>query len=158
MDSCQDAITPPKESGLLDEAIMEWTAIFARLWMYEINRFNRETGLTFGQMNLLLHIHYHGPCKVSDVSELLQVSPPGASQMVERMVQQGLVKRREVSGDRRVRLVELTEQGQRKADGSVNSHLNWIRNLAGRIEPDQRKEAARHLRELTDKASQMELV
>lgn len=157
MDSCQDAITPPQESGLLDEAIMEWTATFARLWMHDINRFTRETGLTFGQMNLLLHIHYHGACEVSGVSELLQVSPPGASQMVERMVQQGLVKRREVSGDRRVRLVELTEQGQMMAYGCVNSHLNWIHKLAARIEPDLREETARYLRELTDKASQIGL-
>lgn len=158
MDSCQDAITPSQESVLLDEAIMEWTATFARLWMHDINRFSRNTGLTFGQMNLLLHIHYHGACEVSGVSELLQVSPPGASQMVERMVQQGLVTRREVTGDRRVRLVELTEQGQKMANECIDSHHEWVHTLAACIQPDRREETARHLRELTENASRMNLI
>ncbi len=66
-------------------------------------------------MNLMLHIHYRGPCEVSDVSDLMQMTPAGASQMVERLVQQGLVTRQEVSGDRRVRLVHLTIRGNKRA-------------------------------------------
>ncbi len=157
MESCQEPNTPPHMTNRLDEAIMEWTATFARLWMHDINHFSRETGLTFGQMNLILHIHYHGACEVSGVSDLLQVSPAGASQMVERMVQQGLVRRCEIPEDRRVRRVELTEQGKRMAAGCVESHLKWVRDLADSLDPDRRAETTRLLRELTEKAGKLDL-
>ncbi|MEI8132650.1 MAG: MarR family winged helix-turn-helix transcriptional regulator, partial [Leptolinea sp.] len=88
MESCQDQELSEECKNELENAIMDWTAIFVRLWMHDINSFTRTTGLSFGQMNLLLHIHYRGPCEVSGVSELMQMTAPGASQMVERMVQQ----------------------------------------------------------------------
>ena len=46
-------------------------------------------------------------------ADLMQVSPAGASQMVERLVQQGLVRRVESPGDRRVRQVHLPKKDAR---------------------------------------------
>jgi DNA-binding MarR family transcriptional regulator len=137
----------------LEKHIMDWTAIFVRLWMHDINRFTRATGLSFGQMNLMLHIHYRGPCEVSGVSELMQMTPPGASQMVERMVQQGLVSRSEIPGDRRVRLVHLTDQGNLVVQECIHAHEKWVRDLAESLTPEQQDETARALKVLIKKAN-----
>jgi DNA-binding MarR family transcriptional regulator len=141
----------------LENAIMDWTAIFVRLWMHDINRFTRSSGLSFGQMNLLLHIHYRGPCEVTSVSDLMQMTPPGASQMVERMVQQGLVTRCEVPGDRRVRLVHLTDQGRKLVLESINVHREWVHSLADSFTPEQQAEAVRVLQMLTSQSARLKL-
>src|SRR5512133_3273526 len=130
MKSCQDGEPLEIEKNSIDNAIMDWTAVFVRLWMHDINNFTRSTGLSFGQMNLMLHLHYKGPCEVNGVSEVMQMTAPGASQMVERMVQQGLVARGEVPGDRRVRMVYLTDQGKDVVRDCIRLHETWVHNLA----------------------------
>ena len=157
MESCQDQILKEENKSQLDNAIMDWTAVFVRLWMHDINRFTRSIGLSFGQMNLLLHIHYRGPCEVTSVSDLMQMTPAGASQMVERMVQQGLVTRCEVPGDRRVRLVHLTDQGCKLVLESINVHQEWVHSLASSFTPEQQAEAVRVLQMLTNQSAQLKL-
>ena len=49
-----------------------------------------ETGLSRPQIHALLHIYHAGECRVSDVSALGDSSPAAASQLVDRLVQQGL--------------------------------------------------------------------
>ncbi|WP_158423451.1 MarR family winged helix-turn-helix transcriptional regulator [Leptolinea tardivitalis] len=134
----------------IESAIMDWTAIITRLWMHDINQFTRTSGLSFGQMNLMLHIHYRGACEVSGVSDLMQMTPAGASQMVERMVQQGLVTRNEVPGDRRIRLVHLTRQGEEMVQGCIRLHEKWVHELAETLSSDEQAEAERILMRLTE--------
>lgn len=143
------------ESNAIDNAIMDWTAVFVRLWMHDINNFTRATGLSFGQMNLLLHLHYRGPCEVSGVSEVMQMTAPGASQMVERMVQQGLVTRGEVPGDRRVRQVALTDEGKNVVRGCIRLHEKWVGDLAGSLSEEDRAETTRVLNRLTVNATKI---
>jgi hypothetical protein len=57
MKSCQDQTVPEEDVNSLKKAIMDWTTIFVRQWMHDINR---STGLFFGHMNLLLHIQSRG--------------------------------------------------------------------------------------------------
>ena len=76
----------------LELVILDWTVMILRFSMHDLSRFTHSTGLTLGQMNVLLHLYYQGVKEVMDFAELLQVTPAGASQMVERMVHQGLVR------------------------------------------------------------------
>jgi predicted transcriptional regulator len=76
--------------------------------MNDLLRSARGSGLSWVQMAVLLHLHYRGPREVMACGELLQLSPAGASQMIERLVQGGLVQRSETPDDRHVRLVHLT--------------------------------------------------
>jgi DNA-binding MarR family transcriptional regulator len=157
MESCQVQEFVKENMVSLDAAMMDWTAILVRLWMHDINFFTRSAGLSFGQMNLLLHIHYRGPCEITTVSDLMQMTHPGASQMVERMVQQGLVIRSEIPGDRRVRLVQLTDQGCQMVEECIRTHERWIHNLVVSLTPELQTEAVGVLQMLTSQAYQLKL-
>jgi DNA-binding MarR family transcriptional regulator len=157
MESCQDQNQLEENLNQLDNAIMDWSAVFVRLWMHDINRYTRATGLSFGQMNLMLHIHYRGPCEVSGVSDLMQMTPPGASQMVERLVLQGLVTRTEIPGDRRVRLVHLTDQGKMVVQECIHAHENWVHDLGASLTPEQQSAATELLKMLTIQANQLQI-
>ncbi len=155
MKSCQDGEPLEKITNDIDNAIMDWTAVFVRLWMHDVNNYTRASGLSFGQMNLMLHLHYKGACEVSGVSEVMQMTAAGASQMVERMVQQGLVTRSEVPGDRRVRVVCLTEQGMNVVNECINLHRTWVHDLGQSLPAEDRAQAARIMRQLTENAGKL---
>ncbi len=104
----------------LTQLLLDWSTIFVRLSMHDFNRFARGGGLSLAQMSVLMHLHYNGPREVMGFADLMQVSPAGASQMIERLVQSGLVQRIESRDDRRVRQVHLTEQGRA---GGADKHL-----------------------------------
>lgn len=72
----------------------------------------QETGVSFAQMIVLYTLHARGAVTVSAIAERTKLSLPTASQMIERMVRDGLVSRAENPDDRRSRLVRITPRGE----------------------------------------------
>jgi DNA-binding MarR family transcriptional regulator len=73
--------------------------------------FMQQTGLSRYQIHALMHIYHAGECAIAEIGALSEASPAAASQLVERLVQQGLVERREDPQNRRIKKLSLTEQG-----------------------------------------------
>lgn len=138
------------------QAILDWTAIFMRQSMSGFLRFARGSGLSWMQMALLMHLHYRGPREVMACGDLLQLSPAGASQMIERLVQAGLVQRSETPDDRRVRLVHLTEEGRQVVAESVQAQQGWLEPLLAALTAEQRVAVSQALRVLTAQATALE--
>lgn len=72
----------------------------------------KQHGLSTPQIHALLYIFHSGECQVSDIGALADVSNAAASQLVERLVQQDLVDRREDPENRRNKLVTLSKKGK----------------------------------------------
>jgi len=139
------------------QAILDWTAVFMRLSMNGFLRFARGSGLSWAQMAVLMHLHYRGPREVMACGELLQLSPAGASQMIERLVKQGLVQRSETPDDRRVRLVHLTKAGRQVVDEIIRAQQGWLEQLLSALTGEQRAAVSRALRTLTTQATLLEV-
>ncbi len=73
--------------------------------------FMHQTGLSRPQIHALLHIFHAGECRVSEIAVLSGATPAAASQLVERLVQQGLVERSEDPQNRRIKKLRLTPKG-----------------------------------------------
>jgi MarR family 2-MHQ and catechol resistance regulon transcriptional repressor len=73
-------------------------------------QFLHQTGLSGPQIHALLHIYHAGECPISEIGALTGASPAAASQLVERLVQQGWVQRSEDPKDRRIKRVRLTRK------------------------------------------------
>jgi DNA-binding MarR family transcriptional regulator len=58
-----------------------------------------------GHVQILIALT-HGPHSVGQLAEVLGVSPPAATQLVDRLVEHGMVERRHDPADRRVVLVD----------------------------------------------------
>ncbi len=71
-----------------------------------------ELDLSMAQLKVLFVLACRGPLTVSEVAERLGVSPPTASHLIDRVVQLGLVERREDERDRRRTRVKLTPHGE----------------------------------------------
>ncbi len=72
------------------------------------------------------------------------------------MVQQGLVQRGETPGDRRVRLVNLTEAGRQLVEESIEAQQRWLGPLLASLTDEQRTAATETLRLLTAQALRLE--
>ena len=68
--------------------------------------------LTIGQLKSLFLIEYEGVASVGRLASTLGVTPPSASGIVERLVEQGLVGRGENPDDRRTITLSATTAGK----------------------------------------------
>ncbi len=144
------------EEADLTKVMLDWSTMFIRISLHDFNRYTRNTGLSLVQMTVLLHLYYQGPSEVMNFCEMMQVSPAGASQMIERMAQQGVVQRGEAPGDRRVRLVSLTEQGRALVEESIAARQAWVEQLISDLSAQERDQVLSALRTLTVRASKVE--
>ncbi|MDI3298721.1 MAG: MarR family transcriptional regulator [Bacillota bacterium] len=76
----------------------------ARRWL--------ELELTMGQLKGLFALAQGGPMPVGRLAEVLGVSEPTASALVDRLARLGLVRREEDNRDRRRTLVSLSPRGE----------------------------------------------
>lgn len=95
--------------------------ILARI-IQDFMQFMHQTGLSTPQINALLHIYHAGECQLSEIGGLTDSSKPAASQLVERLVQQGLVERTEDPLDRRNKKLRLTEKSLGLIQNGVTSN------------------------------------
>jgi DNA-binding MarR family transcriptional regulator len=141
----------------LTAILLEWSTTFIRLSLHDFNRYTRGAGLSLPQMTILLHLHYQGANEVTQICEMMQVTPAGASQMIDRMVQQGMVRREEAPGDRRVRLVKLTDKGRKVVLESIAARQAWIEDLVAGLPPAEIERIGSALLTLNQAASTMEI-
>jgi DNA-binding MarR family transcriptional regulator len=90
----------------------------ARLYPLMIGRMGRlrtlvheGMDLTYNQYKTLLTIADRGECSLGDLGRELEVAMSSASQMVDRLVGQGLVHREQDADNRRQVIIRLTPQG-----------------------------------------------
>ena len=138
------------------EVLSEWTQLFMRRTMRDFSEFMRSWELSMPQVSTMFRLHYRGKCAVSDIAQQLDVSNAAASQMVDRLEQKRLVDRVHHPADRRVRMVQLTEQGQALLEEGLQARLNWISDLTRMLSPDQQETIIVAMAALTDAARQME--
>lgn len=71
----------------------------------------QQANLSMPRLVALFHLQRSGSATISELSEQLNLALATTSQIIDQMVQSGLVERREDSNDRRQKLVTLTTSG-----------------------------------------------
>ncbi len=123
----------------LAKTLHDWTRVVMQHSMRNIMLQAKEHNYSMAQLNALFRIKRKGTCGVSDLGEEMGVTSAAASQLLERLVQQGLTVRTEDPQDRRNKLVTLTEAGERIIQESAAAHQNWLTQVADLLSPDEQK-------------------
>lgn len=145
------------EKEELSSLLLEWSTTLLRLSLHDFHHVTRSQGLSLAQMFALMHLHYRGASEVTHFCEMMQISPAGASQMIERLVQQGVVQRDEIPGDRRVRLVQLTERGRQAVLESIASRRDWVEQIVADLSPEERRQIKSALNLLNERAAELDV-
>ena len=135
--------------NILLEALDNWANVYLLRSMSAYLDYLKTTGISLQQAYALTFIYYNGPSKISRICEHMLVSAPAASQMVDRLEKQDLVRRVAEPGDRRVRNVVLSEQGQHFVRQSIAARQNWTREIPEELEAQQMDQISEALRLLT---------
>ncbi len=125
------------------ELIRRWVQALDARSMAEWRTMVRQEGLSIHQMILLMRLFGGGSCGVHDLGRGLGVSSAAASQMVDRLVQAGLVDREESAEDRRVRRVQLSARGRQLIDRAARHRYHWVDALVGELAAEDRAAAGR---------------
>ena len=133
------------------DALREWVEVLMHSSMLGLAAHAKTNGLSMSQLGTLLHVHKLGACGVTNLSEDLGVTNAATSQMLDRLVQGGLVRREEDPVDRRSKRIELTAKGLEVMNSSMEARQQWFAVLAGTLNDDELATATRTLRLLSNR-------
>jgi DNA-binding MarR family transcriptional regulator len=137
--------------------LTDWSAVFMRNSMRNFIRYSKESGLSMTQIGALFRIFHLGNSAISNVGEELGVTPAAASQMLERLVQQGLILRSEDPVDRRVKQIVLTDKGRKTVKEGISARQQWFFDLAEMLSEGERAQVVEALTMLIERANQLDL-
>ncbi len=135
--------------------LQEWVGTFMRRSMNGMIRYMRENELSVTQVGALFEIR-QGRSSVSELGESMGITIAAASQMIERLVQQGLIVRLEDPDDRRAKPLALTEKGARTIKHCVRARQGWLDDIAASLSADEREQVADALRMLLERTRPLE--
>lgn len=98
------------------------------------------------QMRTLGYIYHHAPCPLRAVAEGVGVSVASASEMVDRLVEEGVVQREPDPSDRRRVLLTLTEHALAVGDAMHRLRYAQITHAMHALDADDRPALVRALR------------
>jgi DNA-binding MarR family transcriptional regulator len=105
-------------------------------------RMERETGLAPAEFELLAKIH-KGPCRMGDLAESRTLSRGGATRLVARMEEAGLVEREIPKEDRRATFARVTDKGREAFDRAMPLHLEAVEELFSQFVTDEEADVLR---------------
>lgn len=141
-----------------NDVLRHWSEVFMERSMRDFAAFMRSAGLSMPQVSTLFRLHYQGSCAVSDLSSHLGVTTAAASQMIDRLVQQGLLERSEDPNDRRAKQITLTPAGRELVQASIEARTQWMTEVAAVLSPAEQAEIAAALTALTDAVQRLDQV
>lgn len=139
-------------------ALHEWMEVLMQHSMHGFLLYAKERGFSMSQLGALMHISKRGVSGITHIGDDLGVTNAAVSQMIDRLVHQGLIERSEDPSDRRAKLIELTSTGLQVVQECLEARQRWIDKLDISITGEERRVAIESLRLLTKKTRELENV
>lgn len=143
-------------SSQFTHSIRAWMDVFMNRSMRSWHLFAKSTGLSMPQFSVLMQLHHKGACGMSEISERFEVTPAAASQLVDKLVQGGLVQREEDPNDRRAKLLNLTDKGRDLIRRGHEERYRWVDELGKKLTAEERVRVSEALDLMTRAAQEIE--
>jgi DNA-binding MarR family transcriptional regulator len=138
------------------KSLQQWSGVFARRTIHDFLAFAHEFDVSMPQIEVLMRLYYQGPASILAVRQDLYGSRAAATQMIDKLVQMGLVERSEDPDDRRVKRIRLTDQGRELVAQGIAARRHWLVDLAEALTPEEQDLFAGMLDRLTQAAMGLE--
>jgi len=144
-----------KNSVQIKTALRRWMEIVMTRSMHDWVHYVKNSGISMPQFRLLMQLYYQGTsCGISQISDDMSVTNAAASQLVDKMVQSGLLERAEDPHDRRAKQVTISERGREFVREGIEQRYLWVNGLADKLDELDDKECQSILQALTVLADQ----
>jgi DNA-binding MarR family transcriptional regulator len=138
------------------QSIRSWMDVFMHRSMRGWGLFAKSTGLSMPQFSVLMQLYHRGNCGIGDISERFDITNAAASQLVDKLVQSGFLKRDEDPSDRRAKLLNLTDKGRNLIQQGIEERYRWVDQLAGKLTSEERAKVSEALNIMTNAAKEVE--
>ncbi len=99
-------------------------------------RTNECCDLSMAQMNLLMAVRNHEELTLGELAEVLKVSPPSVSVMVERLVERNMLTRNRSAQDRRKVIIALSPEAEQLIEKMEEQMLTAFIALVEELGPE----------------------
>ena len=144
------------ESPQFSQAIRSWMDVFMHRSWRSWGQFAKSTGLSMPQFSILMQLHHRGNCAIGDISERFDITNAAASQLVDKLVQGGFIRREEDPQDRRAKMLNLTEKGRDLIQRGIEERYRWVDQLSGKLTTEERAQVTDALNIMTRAAQELE--
>ena len=132
--------------------ILEWSKTMMHHSMREFRQFMDEESLSFSQMHILMRLYHHNQAAVTEMGKRLGITNAAASQVVDKMVANGLIVRKEDLQDRRSRIISLTDKGRSLIEKGIRTRSKWMFSLIDGLTEDEKETVIKAFALLTHSA------
>jgi len=144
------------EKAQFSKLTHEWMDILMHRSWRSWNHLAKSTGLSMPQFGILMQVHHRSNCAIGNISQHFDITNAAASQLVDKLVQNGLIQREEDPNDRRAKLLNLTDKGLEIIQLGIDERHRWVDDLAGKLTADERAKVSEVLKILTRTAGELE--
>jgi DNA-binding MarR family transcriptional regulator len=110
----------------------------------------KQDGLSMPQIYALMYLYHEGEARISDIGVLMDVGKAAASQLVERLVNAGLVERIDDETDRRAKKIRLQPKSLSMIEKGLRVQRQQMEELMVRLSPQQLQTVEKAFMYLTD--------
>jgi DNA-binding MarR family transcriptional regulator len=110
---------------------------------------------TLAQYRALVVLASRGPQRLVDLARALEVTPPTAGRMCDRLLRKGLIRRHRARADRREVLVSVTSAGREVVDHATARRRELLAEILGRLPARQQTAVAAALQTFADAAGEV---
>ena len=146
------------DSDRFTSELHAWAEVFMRRSMRDLLQFAKNMGVSMPQLNTLMYLSHHGSCGVSGIGSHFGVTSAAASQMIDRLVQQGYLERTEDPEDRRSKQITVSDKGRELIKEGIEVRRHWMEELAAALSPEDQNLIIDALVLLTKAARSLELI
>ncbi|MDV3276994.1 MAG: MarR family transcriptional regulator [Nitrososphaerales archaeon] len=110
--------------------------------------------ISFSQYSVLLALSRNGPMPMSRLGEHMLVAPANVTGLVDRMESKGFVRRRRDRKDRRLYVIEPTQEGSRIFKNISSRFVKYASSLSSTLSPGELASALSALRKVREKVAE----
>jgi MarR family 2-MHQ and catechol resistance regulon transcriptional repressor len=99
----------------------------------------------FGALEVLYH---KGPLPVQSICEKVLIANSSMSYVIDHLIKRQLIKKVKNPDDRRIHIIELTEEGHRLMDDIYPKHQDHMRSMIDILDENEEHELQRLLKKL----------
>jgi len=133
------------ESLSFSRSVRQWMDTFVQRSMRDSARYVKASGFSMPQFFLLMHLYRHDQCGISDLSAHMEITNAATSQLVDKLVQAGLLEREEDPNDRRARQVALSPSGKQLIEQGIEERYRWVEGLGTALTETEKEKVSEAL-------------
>jgi len=139
------------------KSLRGWMDTFLHRSMHDSARFVKASGFSMPQFFLLMQVNRREYCGISDLSDYLEITNAATSQLVDKLVQAGLLVRVENPIDRRAKQISLSPTGEAFVEKAIAERSRWVDDLIATLNADEHQKVAEALQILNEAAKNLKV-